>query len=70
MKTRDDLIAETAAYLDGLLKDGLDPKLYAAGLINEADFSRAVNGRLHLEVRAFHTARKAPLPFCVMLLAR
>lgn len=49
--------ADLAEYLDGNLRDGLDPREFADQLLFDHDWSRGTT----LEVRGFYTATGNPL---------
>ncbi len=53
-----DQIAAIADEIAPVLKPGLDPAAYAAGLLDESD-----EGETHLEVRGLHTRTGAPHTF-------
>ena len=58
-------IAEAAAYLDGMLKPGLDPETIAAEIMRTSQGPDEATGRWHLEVPSRWTRDGNPLPFSV-----
>jgi len=54
------VVAEVAAYLDGLLKPGLDPNTVAQALVDRG--APNMGDWLHIEVPARYSASNNPIP--------
>lgn len=59
LRTYDDLVNEVEAWLEGILKDGMDARRYAEALVAES--SPSYHNTIHVEVRGYDAKHKNPV---------